>query len=394
MLHYFNPGHEVAVLNGSPYYHPPANVLQMQCDLAFLPAWYAEKGDWVLTKSLLPEDFRDCWLSLRNFSVQEIADASADFSELFKQEVTLWGISPQSIHQMELFSEKHDLHLQIPSWNTLFYTFTHRQKSADYLNLLCDDFSFVSNKLSSCFCTSLDEIDAILAKESNVSFLAKAPYSSSGRGLLWLPKEKLTRTEQQILIGHLKKQGGVFIERVLSKKQDFAMEFCCDGTGKCRFEGFSLFETNDKGGYSGNRMLSQAQIIEILCEKIPLEQIEAVKEKLQGLFSAELASLYKGYVGVDMMIYGENEEFKLQPCVEINLRANMGVLAISLQQKYIQPETIGHFFVEYDKNAFEKHTALKIQYPAKFEDGKMRSGYFSLCPVNQETKYLAYLLLE
>ena len=35
---------------------------------------------------------------------------------------------------------------------------------------------------------------------------------------------------------------------------------------------------------------------------------------------------YVGYLGVDMMIYeDESGEFGVQPCVEINLRYNMGI---------------------------------------------------------------------
>ena len=46
-IHYFNPGHETAVLLGKQNYTAPTNVRKMQKDLALLPVWYAEEDDFV-----------------------------------------------------------------------------------------------------------------------------------------------------------------------------------------------------------------------------------------------------------------------------------------------------------------------------------------------------------
>ena len=397
MLHYFNPGHESAVLNGSPYYHAPANVIQMQRDLAFLPAWLAGENDFVLIEDALPDDFINFWKELPNFSVKGVVDTSPDVSALIGQEPALWGISLQSIHRLTLLSEKYALQLKIPRWNPLLGTFTARQQAAVFLSSLSRAFPFVSSKLIPRFLTSLKAVDDVLEQENESSFLAKAPYSSSGRGLLWLPKAELSRTERQILSGYLKKQGAVSIEYVLEKKVDFAMEFYCDGIGGCRFEGYSLFETNDKGNYGGNIIASQERIIETLSAKISIEQVSLVKERLLELFSTELATVYKGYMGVDMMIYFEDGQLKLHPCVEINLRSNMGILAFSIQKKYVHPQVVGHFFVEYyksNKSLCEKHSKMQKLHPATFVSGKMYAGYFPLCPINDESRYLAYVFLE
>ncbi len=399
MLHYFNPGHEAAILNGSPYYHAPANVVQMQCDLAFLPAWYAGEGDFVWTAEPLPEGFLQFWSPLRGFSGKTIGEYSvaADCLHIAGEEVVLWGVSPQAVHYFESIREKHILNLNIPEWNPRYAEFSHRQKAAQYLREMCDSFSFISPKLIPLPCLSLEEIDAILERENDASFLAKAPYSSSGRGLLWLPKGKLTRTERQILHGHLKKQKNVSLEYALQKELDFAMEFFLDGVGGCSFEGYSLFETTEKGNYLGNKILPQDEIVDILTEKIPLKHLHFIQGKLIDLFSSDLASFYKGYVGVDMMVYFENGESRLHPCVEINVRTNMGVLSIALQKKHVHSDASGRFSVDFvgvtDKLA-AKHAELSKTHPAVFANGKMQSGYFPLCPLHAGSKYLAYLLLE
>lgn len=46
-IHYFNPGHETAVLSGKFNYTPTRQVQTMFRDLACLPLWYADSKDLV-----------------------------------------------------------------------------------------------------------------------------------------------------------------------------------------------------------------------------------------------------------------------------------------------------------------------------------------------------------
>ena len=65
-LHFFNPGHETAILHGSENYTPPANVQKMIRELSYLPVWYADPDDFVFTEeitsprffALQPKEFR------------------------------------------------------------------------------------------------------------------------------------------------------------------------------------------------------------------------------------------------------------------------------------------------------------------------------------------------
>jgi hypothetical protein len=399
MIHYFNPGHEAAILNRSPYYHAPSNVVQMQRDLAFLPAWYAEEGDFVLTENDLPENFRQRLSLLTGFSTKSIPQTNLSLQNQIPrhQKVALWGISPQSIHHFELLNEKHKLDLSIPTWHDLFAEFSHRQKASEYLNRLSQFFPFVSTKLAPRFCSSMQEVETILQEEREIHFLAKAPLSSSGRGLVWLPKGELTRTERQILHGTLKKQRSVSIEYALRKETDFAMEFFCDGAGRCDFRGYSLFETNAKGNYAGNLILPQQEIERVLSKRIPQKWLELIKGQLREWIETDLAPIYEGYIGVDMMIYSEEGQSRLHPCVEINLRSNMGILSVQLQRKYVFEKSRGHFAIDFfaKKGEIMHHQAvLEEKHPPVIEDGKMCSGFFMLCPATEENHYMAYLLLN
>lgn len=46
-IYYFNPEHDMAMANFTPYYKAPAEIKRMAADMSVLPAWYAEKGGWV-----------------------------------------------------------------------------------------------------------------------------------------------------------------------------------------------------------------------------------------------------------------------------------------------------------------------------------------------------------
>ena len=82
--------------------------------------------------------------------------------------------------------------------------------------------------------------------------------------------------------------------------------------------------------------------------------------------------------------------------IEINMRYTMGMVALRLSQRYLAPHAIGDFHITYDSKvgeAYERHRFMKGAYPLTIENGKIREGYLSLCPVTKETKYRAYILV-
>ena len=46
-LFLFNPDHDMALANFTPYYQPPSEIIRMANDLSVLPLWYAGEGDKV-----------------------------------------------------------------------------------------------------------------------------------------------------------------------------------------------------------------------------------------------------------------------------------------------------------------------------------------------------------
>lgn len=392
-IHYFNPGHETAVNNASPYYTPPANIAAMQEELSFLPAWYADREDKVLVDS--KDEIYYSYLT-EKFSTLAQPVSQNELTQYRDANVSLWGVSPQAIRYFEELNKELEINLNIPQWSEEYKYLNSRLAARDCLSELINSIPLLSQAVIPQFYTNLDNINRAV-NASAYQLLAKAPYSSSGRGLLWLPATGLTRTENQILHGILKKQGSVSIERVLDKQMDFAMEFMADGKGNIAFAGYSLFYTNAKGGYEANYIGSQESIIEQLSEKISLDFLNSVKDKLIDILSEKLTTLYNGCIGVDMLIYLEDNEYKLHPCVEINMRYNMGFLTCRLYENYIATESCGKFYIDFNPKAeemYNNHLLMEEKHPIRKENGKITSGYLSLCPINRNNRYRAYVLLE
>jgi len=394
MILYFNPGHETAVLNTSPYYTAPANIVAMQQELSFLPAWYGRYGDTVLTGNTQNGGYYSSLYSY--FPALPKAIIEEELLNSPYEEVSFWGISPQAVHLFEELSEKYEIHLEIPKWKNEYIYLNSRQAAKDCLQKLTDKIPQLSSNIIPVFYTNLEEIEKAV-NTSSFQLLAKAPYSSSGRGLLWLPQTGLTRTERQILHGTLKKQGSVSIEQVLDKDTDFAMEFISDGQGNITFEGYSLFFTNKKGAYSANYIGNQNNILTLLSDKVPLSLLQDVEKQLTEILKNKYATQYKGCIGIDMMIYKDGNEYKLQPCLEINMRYNMGYLSLKLYENYIHSHSQGKFYLDFNAKEgeiYKKHMLMQQEHPNLFENQRLKYGYLSLCPVNEKSRYWAYILIE
>lgn len=395
MLHFFNPGHEYALLNQSPYYTPPSSMVKMQQELGFIASWYANEDDIILIYRNLHYEFKE-FIKPISPNVRAIHFGEVEKSKdlLLNQDVAFWGVSPQAIHFFNELNSRHNLQLNIPRWNKQLVELGNRKKAIECLEFLLKENTDIQTNILPKIYTSLDSIEEVVNITPH-KLLAKAPYSSSGRGLLWLPIGKLTRTERQILHGIIKKQSFVTIEKALNKKLDFAMEFEVSKTN-VSFLGYSLFKTNEKGAYLSNYLGSQNNISKQIETLISFSLLEKIKSDIQKFISQYYTNTYEGYIGVDMMVYEENEQFFLHPCVEINVRNNMGILALKLSQKYLDIESQGRLYIGFSSKGetYNYHLKDMAQYPLKTKDNKILSGYLPLCPVLPENSYRAYIIID
>ena len=125
-----------------------------------------------------------------------------------------------------------------------------------------------------------------------------------------------------------------------------------------------------------------------------------MESRLKCELSKSVSSVYKGYLGVDMMIcrFPENEKtaFRIHPCVEINLRMNMGVMTRFLYDCYVHPDSAGCSGIDYhpsEGEALKEHERMSATYPLEIREGKVCSGYLPLVPVHKRSCYRAWMLV-
>lgn len=375
----FNPDHEMAIADGSRYYTPPANIVRMAEDLAYLPAYFSEAGDGVWMNKPLPAGFTES--RERLFGLQPVWVDDEAMEQIRVRQPEPWGWSPKMCF---LLRKQH-----APVWQEKWKALYSRRTARLCLEELCTHLPFVEKEVIPVECGSVEEVK----NAANGRFcMIKAPWSSSGKGILSITEEGITAKSGEWLKGMLRRQGYLMVEKKLQKVTDFAMEFYSGCTG-VEFIGLSYFTTGEKGEYTGNYIGSQQKIEDSLKEQIKGEELEQVKTCLTEVLNRRIHSWYKGYLGVDMMVYRDpGEELRIQPCVEINLRYTMGILALFLSRRFVSEESEGIFTVSHyvaPGEAEAELEALQQQYPLMMDGKRIRSGYLALTPVDTETRFVA-----
>lgn len=414
-LYLFNPENDMALACGDPYYMAPANVRRMAAELSALPAWYADEGGEVLLDSSQRAEVlkSQCPLSL---PVRWVTEVSFIYNK-----VCPWGWSPSLVRRLGEAGINADA---CPSRDRMerIRRLSGRQTAVQLLprlrgvpsaHLCCDGSSQIKNSLSesefpvSLFTSTVGESFILHSVEEVEKFvvaqpaaLLKAPWSGSGRGIQYTSGDfpaPLKGWVEHILIT----QNEVVGEPCYDKLLDFAMEFLAESDGNIRFLGYSLFETDKRGSYKENMLAADADLESRLTDYVPVEVLHGIREKLVAELAIVIKGDYQGYLGVDMIICriaeAGKESYALHPCVEINLRMNMGVVARLIYDRYVCQGTYGRYVIEYYRTpgeAEQTHQNLCRQYPLVIENGKVKSGYLSLTPVDESTAYQAYIIMD
>lgn len=383
-LYVFNPDADLALADFSENYMPPALIRQMAVDLALLPLWWAERGAGVVAASAYNLSFIDRMSQLfplraRLFTPPELAEADSP-------DILPWGWSPA----LRKWLLKQGVSARaLPTLPSLAQ---HRQWSGRQIALdILDAFRQVDGCCGQgCCLHTLEECEAYWRSWKG-RCLFKAPWSGSGKGLLWCYSDfsasvagwcRRVLSGQQALIGM----------PIYNNVCDFAMEFWMDGAGGVSFVGYSLFDTNAKGAYQGNVLLSDAAIERFLGEAVPSASLFQIRLRLQEQLKLHYES-YRGYLGVDMMVCRmEDGKTAVFPCVEVNLRMNMGIVAHQFARRFLMPGSQGRFSVEVfvsPQTLQESVSALQEAFPPVVTGGKLVSGYLPLVPVTPQSRYMA-----
>ncbi len=388
-IYIFNPENDLALANGNENFEPPLSARMLRNDLSLLPLWYADENAVVLTYSGIP----DGWLKNEREALGvNVSWAPADSFMVNRRSddcFVPWGWSP-AIHKLWYKSNSPESLQNEPDFFQ-YKKLSHRAFAIEVLNMLQQKSLLAESFQLPQELFSLPEVEDYSRKYFPV--LLKAPWSGSGRGLFWNNKPQDGKIKQWVS-SILRKQGSVIGEFIYRKENDFSIQFSSNGS-EVVFCGYSLFLTDKYGTYKGNLLESDDSIEKKLSQYIPVEQLKQIQEALSCFFSSRVAPFYKGYFGVDMMICMSPENpgtYFLHPCVEVNLRMNMGMTCRLFYDRYVSPDSYGEFQIDYCANPgllYEDHLKQNVEKPLKIENGKIHSGYLSLSPVLFDTRYRA-----
>jgi hypothetical protein len=417
----FNPEHDLALANGDRHFIAPRNIREMAHDLADI------------MEAILPS-----------------FDSESSFiSPLASAHPVPWGWDPAVVEQ---FKRMGITAQELPTDDALA-ALSRRSERITAHQILCNfrkahtDNAFVGESLVA---RTFDEIADFAERHQHI--LLKAPLSGSGKGLRHVNKEGLPlspsgggtpeSSEQSgggmlSLSSSLKKveswanalirrHGYLTAEPYYNKVQDFAMEFIADATG-CHFIGYSYFITDGHGRYIASRLMSDAKAEDLLCTYVPRKALHKIRQWMilhhTDIIPSEWdTTRHPLPFGIDMMIVREskqstvnsqqstvnhpdsNSEFRIQnskftihPCVEINLRMNMGIIAHEIYRHLLTPDTEGTFRIaRFPDNASLRtfHDEQTSLLPATYRESRLARGYKAITSINTETTHLAYISCE
>lgn len=384
-LYLFAPENDMALAFGGKYYTPTPVAQTIARDLSLLPIWYAQSPQThVWTQQKVEPDVQNILDNL-GITAKAVNKPQPDTDECHP-----WGWSAYIVDKFTRNGIARDIlpddkaieHIRKLSGRATTHTILHK------LSQLIPHFTMpaLPQVLSSD-----EEVEKYVT--SQPSSILKAPWSSSGRGV-WRVNSVYDKMTARNASGIIRKQGYIMGETWQDKICDLAMEFYSDGTTS-RFAGYSYFLTDERGAYQSNILASNDEIERILSQYIAPAILHEIRDALCSITSSLIAPHYMGYLGIDMIVYRDKQgQIQLHPCIELNLRMSMGMVARIIADRYLAPTTQGTYHVHYEPDtarlqALDKQ--LSALHPLHIVNGKITSGYLALTPIQPHTHYIAYI---
>lgn len=377
-LSIFNPDHEIALANDDKNFKPKKNIVRLAHDLTLLPLWYDDHC--TIAKSATNEQWENLAHSI-GLSYNKVENI--DFSTI--TEINLWGwnrairssLAQKGVPQRLL---KTDYEL------TTIHHITQRQTTIEAMKYLKELINSPLLPDMPKTLTSISEVEEFVRLFGDVAL--KSPLSESGKGVYFASVSTMSHSILGWTKRTISKQGYIVAERRYEVRHNFAMEFAISGE-RVSFEGYSLFTTNGKA-YEKNILMPDSTIEQLLASHVPIRVIEDVRKALLMFIKNSIAPHYNGYIGVDMFIYEYKNEYRLHPCVEINLRPTMGLVANLFYRRFVEQGKKGIFAVDFfadHSTLLADHIARSKSMPTHFSGNRITEGYVSLCPIKDDTQY-------
>lgn len=338
-LHVFNPEHDMALAYNNRNFTAPHAGRTLRKDLGFLPALWADDGDFVLVDDI--ESALESVRHIKKYTNDVVFVTPGDLHNISLESVGLqvidaWGWD--SAIKDQLLAANPDLSTMLPTESQLdtIRTLSNRKFAAEnILPALVDSDSYFIGE--AYYCKSMEDVMKILIKYGAI--VLKAPWSCSGRGVRYVCNRLDDHTFgwcRNIIL----RQGAIMAEPYYNKVKDFGMEFSIDSKSCVSYKGLSLFRT-DNGAYSGSILATEKDKREMLTKYVSDGILDNLASAVTKLTSTYLSGRYVGAFGLDMMIIRTKDgQLKIHPCVEINMRRTMGHVALAISPSEIEPQGV------------------------------------------------------
>lgn len=309
----FNPETEYALASGASFYTPPAVVENFRRANQLLPEKWALQGDIILV------DDADCLGS--DFYLVDWSMLGKLFVEFPDISIEPWGWNHALVRRLKDHGVPED---RLPSMEYIdrIRCLAHRRTT---ITLNHQWNMMVSADLCVDVPVELDSEDECMAFcQLHPRCWMKAPWSSSGRGVINTAADMNERQILQWCHGIIRRQGSVLAETAANKLADFATEWMLDGMN-ATFLGLSCFNTSNRGKYISNELRPQSELTSLFNKISSIDLNDVIC--LQRSALCKVLRGYSGPLGVDMIVENNGS---IRPFVELNLRRTMGMHSILL----------------------------------------------------------------
>lgn len=303
-LRIFNAEHDYALADGHNHYYPPAGIIKLRTLLQYIPVLSAAASDYILLAD-------GKVLSVDTDSLVSLESVAGDITD-----IKPWGWDA-AIRSYLIGDGLEEALMPSPLQIDKMRRLSHRR-----ISIACNRRLGSPHVPEEFFSVE----DAVNYFKQNPKTCFKAPWSSSGRGVMFAEGLALHAVSEWIH-GVIKKQGSVLAETAATRGRDFSSLWEVK-EGEVLFRGLSVTRTDHRGRYRGNAYGPlQAIIDHIGVTAITLDNIlEAQKEFIRTDISPD----YEGRLGFDMLLDADGD---IRPCIEINLRDTMGHIAIDIYNR-------------------------------------------------------------
>lgn len=330
-IHVFNPEHDIALAANQKRFTAPHAGRQMRADLGFIPALWANDSDFVIVDDVEAalEAVRHIRKNAHKVEFITLSDLKKlELSDNVHVHIMPWGWDCTIKEQLLRADSRLEAFMPDDASIDIMRQLSNRRFASEHLlPILHDTNCKVVGESSYCE-TEADVLAVMLRYGTSV---LKSPWSSSGRGVRYVPAKQPDDHVLGWVRNILRQQGGIMVEPLYPKVYDFGMEFYATAEGVIEYRGLSLFATRG-GAYTGSICATESDKREMLSHYVDLKLLDRICGQIKKILANQFKDKYVGPFGIDMMsIAKEGEDgFWLHPCVELNLRRTMGHVALAL----------------------------------------------------------------